>query len=494
MSFSRLFKKLIVILFTINAAAAQGVTIGSNNPPSSSAGLDLDFTNGGLLLPRLTTTQRNAINSPQAGLQIYNLDTDCLELYFQQGGWKPVNCGCTAFPNASFTAPSGSVNSLITFSAPQAGLIYSWSFQSGNPATGNTQVAQAQWSSPGTYGVTLIATDSAGCSSSFTDSVTLSLCSPFTFVLTPCGASGRLGPTQSQCNSTYGLGVVTSVSGVQEYVVPQTGTYTITVRGAQGGAGNTGSNTGGLGAIVRGQLNLNQNDTLWIGVGQAGINNGVSGTAGGGGGASYVRIKGQNTPLLVAGGGGGGRGDASPGNGHDAPTTINGGSSPTSTCSFGGTNGNGAIQNCSSSGSGDPGGGAGWFTNGSSGCGFSTTNCTQGGVALINGGLGSAQVGSGTSCSGPGGEGGFGGGAAGSGCYGGGGGGYSGGGAGDNTGSTEIARPGSGGGCFVASTVQNLATSNGQYNSTNVFNGNSIGNLGNSATGNGTVTIALTCP
>jgi len=482
----------LVVLFT--QGHSQGVTIGSNNPPDPSAGLDLDFVQGGLLLPRLTTAQRNAIVSPRAGLQIYNLDTDCLELYFQQGGWKPVNCGCVQFPNAVFIVPAGSVNSLITFTAPQPGLSHSWTFQGATPAAATSSVVQVQWSSPGTFAVSLTSTDSAGCSSTHTDSITVILCNPFTQTFSTCGATGRTGPTQSQCNSTYGPGLVTSLSGVQEYVVPQTGNYTITVRGAQGGAGNTGSNTGGRGVVIRGVVALNQSDTLWIGVGQEGVNNALSGTAGGGGGASYVRIKGQSTPLLVAGGGGGGRGDASPGNGHNAPTTTAGGSSPTSTCSFGGTNGNGAVQNCGSGGSGDPGGGGGWFTGGSSGCNFGVSNCTQGGVALINGGLGSAEVGSGTSCGGRGGEGGFGGGAAGSGCYGGGGGGYSGGGAGDNSGSSDLSRPGSGGGCFAAATVQNLATSNGQYNGNSSFNGTPITNLGTPPTGAGEVILSFSCP
>ena len=40
--------------------------------PDSSATLDVVSTTGGILFPRMTTTQRDAIGSPADGLQIYN--------------------------------------------------------------------------------------------------------------------------------------------------------------------------------------------------------------------------------------------------------------------------------------------------------------------------------------------------------------------------------------------------------------------------------------
>src|SRR5439155_15818652 len=48
---------------------------------NSSALLQLDSTTSGLLLPRLTTTQRNLINSPAAGLMIYNTDSALVNYY-----------------------------------------------------------------------------------------------------------------------------------------------------------------------------------------------------------------------------------------------------------------------------------------------------------------------------------------------------------------------------------------------------------------------------
>ena len=81
---------------------AQGVRIGPNPAPAdSSAGLDVDFTDRGLLPPRMTTQQRNAILNPAAGLLVYNMSTKCLELNLPQGGWQPVLCDCQNPPNPS---------------------------------------------------------------------------------------------------------------------------------------------------------------------------------------------------------------------------------------------------------------------------------------------------------------------------------------------------------------------------------------------------------
>ena len=66
---------------------------------------------------------------------------------------------------------------------------------------------------------------------------------PFTF--TNCGATGKSGPTQSDCNSEYSGtsldGNVTVSSGIQTWTVPSSGTYTIEVWGADGGGYNGGT-------------------------------------------------------------------------------------------------------------------------------------------------------------------------------------------------------------------------------------------------------------
>lgn len=65
----------LLILISGNAAFAQNVGIGTNNPHPS-AQLEISSNNKGLLPPRMSFDERNAIASPAAGLVIWC--TDCL--------------------------------------------------------------------------------------------------------------------------------------------------------------------------------------------------------------------------------------------------------------------------------------------------------------------------------------------------------------------------------------------------------------------------------
>jgi len=65
---------------TVLAATSGNVGVGTASP-SASAELDVTSTTGGFLPPRMTTTQRDAISSPAAGLVIYNTTTSKLQVY-----------------------------------------------------------------------------------------------------------------------------------------------------------------------------------------------------------------------------------------------------------------------------------------------------------------------------------------------------------------------------------------------------------------------------
>lgn len=68
---------------TITTSGSLG--IGTASPASNSA-LEVSSTSKGLLLPRLTTTERNAISSPPSGLWIYNTTTSTFQCY-ANGSW-----------------------------------------------------------------------------------------------------------------------------------------------------------------------------------------------------------------------------------------------------------------------------------------------------------------------------------------------------------------------------------------------------------------------
>ena len=81
-NFIRIMKQtitLLALLLIVTISQAQ-VGIGTNSP-NASAKLDVSSTSKGLLPPRMTTVQRNAISSPATGLQIYNTNNKAIETF-----------------------------------------------------------------------------------------------------------------------------------------------------------------------------------------------------------------------------------------------------------------------------------------------------------------------------------------------------------------------------------------------------------------------------
>lgn len=81
------FLTLIAIVLFSTASLAQIGINSDNSSPNPSAMLDIKSTDKGLLIPRLTTDQRNAIASPSIGLMVF--DTDFQEIFINNtDGWK----------------------------------------------------------------------------------------------------------------------------------------------------------------------------------------------------------------------------------------------------------------------------------------------------------------------------------------------------------------------------------------------------------------------
>jgi len=86
-----IFILITAILFLLNVNA-QNVGIGTATP-NAKAVLDITSTDKGVLFPRLTTAQRNAISNPPDGLHIFNTDERCLNYYdANNSAW---NCYCS---------------------------------------------------------------------------------------------------------------------------------------------------------------------------------------------------------------------------------------------------------------------------------------------------------------------------------------------------------------------------------------------------------------
>lgn len=223
---------------------------------------------------------------------------------------------------------------------------------------------------------------------------------------TPCGASGVAGPTLDSCTASYNTtwdnntDNFTVVNGIQYWVVPATGSYSIEAAGAKGGNGNGG--TGGLGAKIKGTFSLTAGETIRILVGQAGGNQtvltgGTNSTGGGGGGTFVVRTPfNTNASILVVAGGGGGSGSSS--GGGSGQITTSGQTGLGTLSGAGGTNGGGGgggRSGTAGTASTDGGtgtacsfgaGGGGFFTNGGANCDGSAP--VTRGFGFINGGAG----------------------------------------------------------------------------------------------------------
>ena len=76
---------LAAVLFTATTFAQVGI---NNENPDASAALDITSTTGGLLIPRMTETQRDAITSAATGLMIYQTDGTPGFYYYNGSSWE----------------------------------------------------------------------------------------------------------------------------------------------------------------------------------------------------------------------------------------------------------------------------------------------------------------------------------------------------------------------------------------------------------------------
>jgi hypothetical protein len=165
---------LLLSCFSLTFGQTDGVSINTSGQlPDSSAILDVSSVDRGVLIPRMTTTQRNAISNPATGLLIYNTDTDCVNMW--TGAFWAELCGQCAIPNPnpSNNGPVCEGDTLFLSAQTIPGASYSWSGPNGFSSNQqNPFVANATSAASGTYTLTVTA---GGCSGqSFTTQATVS--------------------------------------------------------------------------------------------------------------------------------------------------------------------------------------------------------------------------------------------------------------------------------------------------------------------------------
>jgi uncharacterized protein (TIGR02145 family) len=117
--------KLFVLLFIFDFSLffydcySQGISISSAGKTADvTAILDISSTSQGLLIPRMTTAQRDNIASPATSLLIFNITTNCFEAYVN-GQWYSVSCPP---PCLSPDAPTA-----LTNTPYQTQIVWNWS-------------------------------------------------------------------------------------------------------------------------------------------------------------------------------------------------------------------------------------------------------------------------------------------------------------------------------------------------------------------------------
>lgn len=83
-------KTVLALLFLLLTAIGNAqIGIGTVTPDASSV-LDITSTTKGMLAPRMTTIQRNAITTPAESLMVYDTDLKMFYYYSTPNGWLPL--------------------------------------------------------------------------------------------------------------------------------------------------------------------------------------------------------------------------------------------------------------------------------------------------------------------------------------------------------------------------------------------------------------------
>ena len=231
---------ICILLLSCSIASAQ-YGIGTDNP-SSSAALDITSTSGGVLVPRMNSTQRDAITSPANALLIFNTSNNTFEVY-------KSTCSCWVTINDNGNTPS---NSLVNTAPTASALNYTGIFRDGGTATIVYTYEDAQGDAQGATTLQWeIANDASGTSKtnlSTGASVTFGPSHVGRYVrikLTPRAATGILngiayyGGWKLVSSGTIPYGSALSVTGTVAQGSLLTGAYTF--NGGSGAENTLGS-------------------------------------------------------------------------------------------------------------------------------------------------------------------------------------------------------------------------------------------------------------
>jgi hypothetical protein len=88
---------LIISMFIVTVVTGQVAVNNDGSVADGSAMLDVKSTTKGMLIPRMSSSQRTAISSPAAGLMVFDTDENAFFYYDVSNGWLKVGYGVTGW-------------------------------------------------------------------------------------------------------------------------------------------------------------------------------------------------------------------------------------------------------------------------------------------------------------------------------------------------------------------------------------------------------------
>ena len=316
------FLTLLPFLLSI-AASTTYAQIGVGTPaPNTKAALDIQASDKGLLIPRLTAAQRTAIASPPQGLMVYQTDGTAsggpqtgFWYYAGSGGWvliDPTPSGSTfTLPYSGFTAsatPTFNISNIGTGTAVR-GATSAGTGVSGE-ANGGTGVLGRTADGYGVHGIASSSGTGVYGESNVPSSNGNAAVVGYNRNNTGIGVRGTTSGTIGVFGNALGSG--TGVSGLAN---TGSGVAGASTSGA-GVRGSSDSNVGVLGLTITDTAGVEGSNAKTNGIGVLGtttsgagvrgeaVSNGgigVFGVASGGNGAAAVAGSGQNSAIGVRG-------------------------------------------------------------------------------------------------------------------------------------------------------------------------------------------------
>ncbi len=181
-----LFSTALVVFGVLTNFAQVGIGTTS---PNANAALDVTSTSQGMLFPRMTSTQRDAISNPAKGLTIYNTTLNSIQ----------TNTGTSGTPNwKAWNGIHPSTNGTAVVTWTDCSTASAGTLAAGVAVSGVTQTITANVTTAGTYNITTNTTNGV----TFSGSGTFTSTGSQTIVLNASGTPTVAGSTTFTLNTT----------------------------------------------------------------------------------------------------------------------------------------------------------------------------------------------------------------------------------------------------------------------------------------------------